>query len=583
MQSGEIKFVDLNRGSGGFGFTLSSQGPCILSSVVAGGPADRKGLKPGDQVFEVNGRVVESAPHEVVVKAIARSAGGVVRLGVRTPVENATDNHHPNASESPDEVAFSKNILNRVDKVVEELKSGQLFMDSSPALRQSFSNGKLITEEEIVSDEDLKASFSESIRSESSSQSRSTARSGRRSSDGDVHSALSTPKLSRVLYPVLTPVNPSVNSADVKPEIRCVVGYLGSIELPASSSLQTASSNAIRSSVRRLRAQQKVHVHFVMEVSFVGVRLLDSKKRTIVTYPIKSLAFTGLCSDDKRVFGIVTRKNTETRVSQPVRWQNVNIGGEESQSTINCSCHVFSVDPDLFPHEVHDSIAEKFALKCSRSDDGSGCVEFPVSCSPILRVITGLFKERSGSESGGTSSDGEGRSGRRKSRSESDARRHSADVMDVDQIDIQLHPVQGENGNSDFLLENQPPTTRDVYSECVRNSNRLDKDKKGSDRNDSGLGSDSYQINGNERNTSLHQVNGGMLPAPTVNVSYHCRDSSVDSEMSVGSGAVFGAEHGVTHSTGDISGPGLTSASLKVLKEVSVQFSQSGNESTLFI
>lgn len=42
-----IRTVELPRGPGGFGFTLSGQGPCILSNIVVGSPADRAGLKPG--------------------------------------------------------------------------------------------------------------------------------------------------------------------------------------------------------------------------------------------------------------------------------------------------------------------------------------------------------------------------------------------------------------------------------------------------------------------------------------------------------------------------------------------------------
>ena len=312
-----VRTVDLYRRTGGFGFTLSSQGPCVLSCIIAGSPAHRAGLKPGDEIIEVNGASVESAPHEQVVKLIARSPDGMVQLGVRnrSELQRLRMNETKINAENQEETVINETILNRVDKVVEELKSGQLFGDS-PSLNSSLSNGKFISEDDIVTDEELKASFCESIRSESSVPGSSPAQSyasSRRSSEGDVASnSSSSPMLSRLLYPKMTPLK-GCDQADIdlEPELRSIVGYLGSIELPAASSLPAASLSAIRNCVRRLRAQQKVHVFFLMEVSLIGIKLLDNEKRAVVTYPIKSLAFTGLCSDDKRVFGIVTRKTNE--------------------------------------------------------------------------------------------------------------------------------------------------------------------------------------------------------------------------------------------------------------------------------
>ena len=364
-----VRTVELYRRAGGFGFTLSSQGPCILSCIIAGSPAHRAGLKPGDQIIEVNGASVEKAPHEQVVKLIARSPDGVVQLGVRkrAEIQRFRMNEERTNAENQEETVVNETILNRVDKVVEELKSGQLFGDS-PTLNRTLSNGKFIPEDEIVTDEELKASFCESIRSESSVPGSSPAQSyssSRRSSEGDVASnSSSSPKLSRLLYPKMTPLKgPVQTDIELEPELRSIVGYLGSIELPAASSLPAASLTAIRNCVRRLRAQQKVHLFFLMEISLIGIKLVDNEKRTIVTYPIKSLAFTGLCSDDKRVFGIVTRKTNESSVDKfnnpPASWHAPNNHKIDIQSTVNCSCHVFSINPELRSHQAHQRIADK--------------------------------------------------------------------------------------------------------------------------------------------------------------------------------------------------------------------------------
>ena len=39
-----VKTIEVSRGRFGFGFTLSGQSPCILSSVISGSPAERVGL-----------------------------------------------------------------------------------------------------------------------------------------------------------------------------------------------------------------------------------------------------------------------------------------------------------------------------------------------------------------------------------------------------------------------------------------------------------------------------------------------------------------------------------------------------------
>ncbi|XP_022801275.1 regulator of G-protein signaling 12-like isoform X3 [Stylophora pistillata] len=549
-----VRTVDLYRRAGGFGFTLSSQGPCVLSCIIAGSPAHRAGLKPGDEIIEVNGASVENAPHEQVVKLIARSPDGMVQLGVRNRSEllRFRMNETKINTQNQDETVINETILNRVDKVVEELKSGQLFGDS-PSLNSSLSNGKFITEDDIVTDEELNASFCESIRSENSVPGSSPAQSyasSRRSSEGDVASnSSSSPMLSRLLYPKMTPLK-GCDQADIdlEPELRSIVGYLGSIELPVASSLPAASLTAIRNCVRRLRAQQKVHVFFLMEVSLIGIKLVDNEKRAIVTYPIKCLAFTGLCSDDKRVFGIVTRKTNEPSAD---KFNNVQNNHKiDIQSTVNCSCHVFSVNPELNSHQAHQHLADKYGIQCTEDAEG-GCVEFPASSSPILKAITGMFKERSGSESGGTSSDGE-RRGRSlslsSSHSESDGvfrqpyndENSTSEPQTVEFVDS--HMVNGLLPDFDSY-KMQEQTAQNDSKPLKRVDQRglheavtsFNEPFKITERNDSGVCSDSFPEAMNNVSTS-QGINMSRPAPPVVSVSsFHSRESSADSQMSLGS------------------------------------------------
>jgi hypothetical protein len=70
-----VRTIELTRGHLGFGFTLSGQGPCILSSIVDPSPASKANLKPGDHVIAVNGKNVAKSLHDDVVRLIGNSTG----------------------------------------------------------------------------------------------------------------------------------------------------------------------------------------------------------------------------------------------------------------------------------------------------------------------------------------------------------------------------------------------------------------------------------------------------------------------------------------------------------------------------
>ena len=74
--------VDLVRGRSGFGFTLSGQSPAVVSSVVSDSPASHAGLCPGDTVVAANGIGVANSSHEEVVRIIAGSSDGVLRMQI---------------------------------------------------------------------------------------------------------------------------------------------------------------------------------------------------------------------------------------------------------------------------------------------------------------------------------------------------------------------------------------------------------------------------------------------------------------------------------------------------------------------
>jgi hypothetical protein len=76
-----VKSYEIARGRFGFGFTLSGQGPCTLSSVIPGSPAELAGLKPGDNLLTVNTNNVSRLSHGEVVRLISQSQG-LIRVQV---------------------------------------------------------------------------------------------------------------------------------------------------------------------------------------------------------------------------------------------------------------------------------------------------------------------------------------------------------------------------------------------------------------------------------------------------------------------------------------------------------------------
>ena len=53
-----------------------------MASVVAGGPADKAGLREGDQVVSVSGRTVDESS-DVAAAIASLEPGGGVKIGVR--------------------------------------------------------------------------------------------------------------------------------------------------------------------------------------------------------------------------------------------------------------------------------------------------------------------------------------------------------------------------------------------------------------------------------------------------------------------------------------------------------------------
>ncbi|XP_066576200.1 regulator of G-protein signaling 12b isoform X2 [Amia ocellicauda] len=375
--SARIRSVEVARGRAGYGFTLSGQAPCVLSCILKGSPADYVGLRAGDHILSVNEINVSKASHEDVVKLIGRCTG-VLHMVI------AEGNNHLDSCSSDEELGFheTKNWLkpkidsktlgiNRAERVVAEMQSGGIFnmIFENSSHSSSGSEKQKSTKSRTLSEPDF------TYRS----------RCGSAKSNPDL---LSEEEMAKVLNDDSVFVDVFENQDDFVLDasilnIGMIVGYLGSIELASmSANLENDSLQAIRGCMRRLRAEQRIHSLVMMKIMHDCVQLSNEKGSVIATYPAEKLAFSAVCPDDRRFFGLVTMQATDD-----------NSLTKEEESALRTSCHVFIVDPELCHHKVHQGIARRFNFECTPDPDVSGCLEFPLTSQPILQFVSVLYRD----------------------------------------------------------------------------------------------------------------------------------------------------------------------------------------------
>ncbi|XP_076992404.1 regulator of G-protein signaling 12 isoform X2 [Tamandua tetradactyla] len=373
-----VRSVEVARGRAGYGFTLSGQAPCVLSCVLRGSPADFVGLRAGDQILAINDIHVKKASHEDVVKLIGKCSG-VLHMLVG---EGAG---HVESCSSDDEGGFregqvwrkpkldSKALgINRAERVVEDMQSGGIF-------NMIFENPSLCTGDL----EPLKwkqRSLSESAASRFGA--------GHESLNSPNPGLLSKEEIAKAVNDDSVFTTGSENPEDFGVDasilnVAMVVGYLGSIELPSTSaSLEADSLQAIRGCMRRLRAEQKIHSLVAMKVMHDCVQLCADRAGVVAEYPSEKLAFSAVCPDDRRFFGLVTMQSGDSG----------GLAGDD-EGALRTSCHVFMVDPDLFHHRIHQGIARRFGFECTADPDTNGCLEFPASSLPVLQFVSVLYRD----------------------------------------------------------------------------------------------------------------------------------------------------------------------------------------------
>ncbi|XP_043919503.1 regulator of G-protein signaling 12 [Protopterus annectens] len=369
-----VRSVDVARGRTGYGFTLSGQAPCVLSCIVKGSPADFVGLRVGDQILCVNDINVSKASHEDVVKLIGQCTG-VLHMII------SEGSSHLDSCSSDEELGFcegkgwlkskldSKALgINRAERVVQEMQSGRIFnmMFENPA--SSGVSTKPTSKHRSCSE----PAFNSNVRHESVKSS---------------PDLLSEEELSRVLNEDCVFEDALETQEDFGLDasilnVGMIVGYLGSIELPSTSSnLENDSLQAIRGCMRRLRAEQKIHSLVMMKIMHDCIELGNDRNVVVAKYPAEKLAFSAVCPDDRRFFGLVTMQSSD------------DVSLSQDEGVLRTSCHVFMVDPELFNHKIHQGIARRFNFECTPDPDTNGCLEFPLSSQPVLQFVSVLYRD----------------------------------------------------------------------------------------------------------------------------------------------------------------------------------------------
>ncbi|KAL7976395.1 hypothetical protein Chor_015459 [Crotalus horridus] len=370
-----IRNVEIARGRAGYGFTVSGQAPCVLNSVLKGSPADYVGLKAGDKIFAINEINVKRASHEDVVKLIGKCSG-VLHMVIAEGFSHAEACSSDEEDGLYDGKGWPKTKpdlkgpgINRAEKVVEEMQSGEIFnmiFESSnicasevpiPKRKEtSAHDGAKMETEPLPRNDQPHVPYNE-----------------------EQPQALNNDSFSRAGWE-----NQEYCGIDASIlNVAMIVGYLGSIELPSlSSNLEYDSLQAIRGCMRRLRAEQRIHSLVAMKIMHDSIQLYTNLSVVIAKYPAEKLAFSALCPDDKRFFGLVTMQSVD----------EASLASED-KVVLRTSCHVFMVDPELFSHKIHQGIARRFGLECTADPDTNGCLEFPLSSLPVLQFVSVLYRD----------------------------------------------------------------------------------------------------------------------------------------------------------------------------------------------
>ncbi|XP_061922135.1 regulator of G-protein signaling 12-like isoform X1 [Entelurus aequoreus] len=333
--AGELRSIEIIRGRAGYGFTVTGQQPCVLSSILEGSPADVVGLKQGDRIMVINGADVSAALHETVVQLIG-SCVGPLRLVVHA---DGRVIGNPILSDDNFVISPKKGFFQNVFRTVSHDPSNSDELHRTPASKPR--------------------PLSEPAMSQWSNQWRVVKQTNDLDSD------------------FTEKANPHWGVLNM----NLVVGYLSSTELILNTTeSEDDCLKAIRERIRQLGTEQDTHTLVMMRITFDCIRLCDDVGAVLAAFPTENLVLGAVCAEDPRFFCLVTTAH-------------IFSGSVPHNGPLRASCHVFFMDPDLGNHEEHRGIAARFGLNCTPDPDTFSCLEFPQSPPDVLKFVTVLYSD----------------------------------------------------------------------------------------------------------------------------------------------------------------------------------------------
>lgn len=368
--SRNIRNIQLEASEGKFGFTISGQQPCVLSSIVRNSPADIAGLKSGDFLISVNGQSVWQKDHEEIVNLIALSSSNQIRITIADNYFSDSSDEDVHHQRFRPKYPHSKTRLNRLQ--LQARSSGDLkYLESPPIPEQHPRFSHRFTSPNYLEPPPLPFEAHNVIHSPNA----------RNNSDIFNVSAMVSPTQ-------MNAASSLMNSPD-SVSFRVMVGYLGTIEMPkqiaTSSKLQT-----VRSCIRKLRQEKRNPALVLMNILPSSLNLLNSNSVVLATYPSSRLNYVSSSSDNNsKFFGLVT---------STVYANDANDSFDSlamRKFAISNSCHVFVIDTKLIDHNAHIVKAEKFNITCSKDPISNSCLEFPTNSEYICNLIRSMYSIKS--------------------------------------------------------------------------------------------------------------------------------------------------------------------------------------------
>lgn len=374
--SRNIRNVHLEAIEGKFGFTISGQQPCILSSIVRNSPADLSGLKSGDFLISVNGQSVWQKDHEEIVALIGASASNQIRITIADNYFSDSSDEDASHHRFRPKYPHSKTRLNRLHLQERNLVDVHCskYLESPPVPEQHPRYSHLFSGSNYLEPPPLPLFESHNV-----------IHSPNARSNSDILN------ISAMVGP--SPINAAsamMNSPECA-SFQVMVGYLGTIEMPkqiaTSSKLQT-----VRSCIRKLRQEKRNPALVLMNILPSCLNLLNSNSVILATYPSSRLNYVSSSSDNNsKFFGLVTSAVYQEEGSPCDSFDTLAL----RNIAISNSCHVFVIDTKLIDHVAHLSKAEKFSITCTKDLISNSCLEFPTNSEYICNLIRSMYSIKS--------------------------------------------------------------------------------------------------------------------------------------------------------------------------------------------